>query len=127
MNWKIINDNTYKENFKTLDFHTKFITFLGFLKDRRLASCSYDGLFNIYNKESFNLEVSIKHISIVSLFIQLNDERIATLSDDIIISLLHKNNKFEIEQVLEEQTDDCFDPNIIYKIIEVKENELLSI
>lgn len=98
MNGEIINDNIYKENFKTLDFHTKSITFLGILKDGRLASCSYDGLFNIYNKESFNLEVSIKHISIVILFIQLKDERIITLSDDIVISRLYKNNKFEIEQ-----------------------------
>ena len=73
------------------------------------------------------MEISIRNIGLISSFIQLKDERIITLSEEITLILLYENNTFEIEQVLEEQTDNYSDPYFVVKKIEVKENELLSI
>ena len=40
---------------------------------------------------------------------------------------LENSNNFDIENVLEETTDNWFDGIIIYKIIEIKDNEIVSI
>ena len=50
--------NSFKTNFKTLNNHTDWIYHIDKLNDGRLISCSYE--LNIYKKDSYNLQLSIK-------------------------------------------------------------------
>ena len=52
--------NLMKTNFKILNYHTSIVFHLSQLKDGRLISCSDDCTLNIYKKETFELQLSIK-------------------------------------------------------------------
>ena len=113
-----------KNNFKTLNFHTSTILHLCQLKDGRLVSCAFDGLLTIYNKNSFNFELSIKeHFGPIRSIVQLNDERIITCSQDKTMKIIKLigEDKYEIDQTLTGHKD------WVINVIEIKENELISI
>ena len=124
MELKNINTNSFKNNFKTLPYHTNWIFHLDKLKDGRLISCSYDKSLNIYKKDSYDLQLSIKeHSSGINSFTQLNNGKILTCSSDKTIKIIEltEEDKYKVIQTLEGHT------NTVCKIIEIKENELISI
>ena len=89
---------------KTLNNPNKAVNIIFQLKDGRLISCSEDGTLNIYNKDNFEIDLSIKeHSDEILSCIQLNDERIVTCSKDSTMKIikLKEDNKFEIEASLE--------------------------
>ena len=116
--------NFLQNNFKVLKNHKNCIYHLSELKDGRLASCSEDKTFNIYQKDTFKLDLSIKeHINYISSFTQLHDERIITCSGDKTMKIIKliEEKKYKIEQILTGHKDG------VMKVIEIKENELLSV
>ena len=119
-----ISLNSFNKNIKTIKYHSECINYISQLKDGRLASCSNDNSFNIYKKDSYELELSIKeHSDWITSFTELNDRRIITCSGDKTMKLikLKEENKYEIQQTLKGHID------TVYKIIEIKENELISL
>ena len=52
--------NSFKTNFKTLNNHTNWISHIDKLNDGRLISCSADKSLNIYKKDTYDLQLSIK-------------------------------------------------------------------
>ena len=116
--------NLLKTNFKTLNNHTGTVCYLSQLKDGRLISSSYDNSLNIYKKDSFELELSIKeHSSCVIFFTQLNNYNIITCSDDKTLNVIKliDENKYNLEQKLSGHTSD------VMNVIEIRENELISV
>lgn len=115
--------NLCQNNFKTLSNHSHWVCFLSKLQDGRLASSSNDCSINIYKKDSFELQLSIKeHSGPVRYFIQLQNGNLVTCSADKtmnIIKLLDEN-KYKVEQKLKEHT------SCVSNVIEVKDNEILS-
>ena len=120
---KTIN-SSFQSNFKKLNNHTSYVYYISKLNDGRLISCSCDNLLNIYKKDTYELQVSVKeHEETIYCFTQLKDGRIITCSEDKtmkIIKLL-EDNKYQIDQTLEGHK------NAVYKVIEIKDNELISI
>ena len=77
LNEEAIKSNSFKNNFKTLKIHTSYVYHLSKLNDGRLISCGADWLLNIYKKDSYELQLSIKeHLNWILSFTQLNDGRI---------------------------------------------------
>ncbi len=116
--------NFLKNNFKILKYHSKYITYLSALNDGRLASCSGDQKFNIYKKDSFELQLSFQiNSSYINSFTQLNDGKIIICSGDKTMKIIEliNNNKYKIKQILIGHTRD------VMKVIEIKTNELISI
>ena len=118
------NTNLLKINFKTLKYHTGPIYYLSKLKDGRLISCSYDKLLNIYHKDTFELQISIKeNLRGIISFTQLNNGKLITSSSDETMKIIKLigEDKYEIEQILQGHK------NSVMKVIEIRENELISI
>jgi len=86
--FKNINQNTGqtnhpKSNIKTSNNHTSQINHSSTLKDGRLISSSADNTINIYKKDIFELQLSIKeHTSDVLFFTLLHEDRIISCSCD---------------------------------------------
>ena len=127
--FKTFLTNLYQPNYlknmiKTLNNHTKAINYLDKLFDGRLVSCSNDTTLKIFNKNTNELELSIKeHLFPVRSFTQLKNGKIITCSDDKtmkIIKLIDKD-KYEVEETLRGHTE------AVYKVIEIRQNELISI
>ena len=119
-----IISNPFKKNFKQLEEHTDYISYIDKLQDGRLVSCSFDNSLNIYNNDTYELQLSIeKHTDYIRSFTQIKDGRIITCSSDntMLIIRLIEEDKYKIEQILRGHT------NEVCKIIEIKENELISI
>ena len=113
-----------KNNIKILNYHTEIINHLGILKDGRLVSCSDDSSFNIYNINSYELQLSIKeHSNGILSFTQLNNGLIITCSKDKTMKVIKliNDDKYEIIQTLIGHN------NTVMKVIEIKNNELISI
>ena len=74
---KDYNEDIYKFSLKcikTVDNPNKAVNILLQLKDGRLISCSEDGTLNVYNKDSYEISLSIKeHSDEIYSCIQLND------------------------------------------------------
>jgi len=116
--------NLIKNNFKTLNNHTSNIYHLTKLKDGRLASCSNDYSINIYNRYSFELQLSIQeHSNYIAFFTQLNNNKIITCSGDKTMNIIRLINdyKYEVEQKLLGHSRE------VWKVIEIRENELISV
>ena len=116
--------NSFKTNFKTLNNHTSQINHIDKLNDGRLISCSDDKSLNIYKKDTYDLQLSIKeHSDGIASFTELHDRRIITCSGDKTMKIIKLigEDKYQIEQTLQAHT------NTVYKIIEIKENILISI
>jgi len=116
--------NLFKNNFKTINNHSNSIMHLSKLKDGRLISSLYDCTLNIYKKDSFELQLSIKeHSSYVQCFIQLQNDKIVTCSNDKTMNIikLTNENKYILEQKLQGHS------GYVGNVIEIKENELISV
>lgn len=121
---KVTQSNPFKNNFKVINNHTSSIVYLSQLKDRRLASSSNDCCLNIYKKETFEIQLSIKEdTSPPRSFTEISNERIFACYDNGIIRLIKliREDKYQVEQVLKEHS------SYARKIIEIKENELISV
>ena len=118
-------DTFLKTNIKTIIQHTKYITQLSKLKDGRLISSSFDGLLNIYNKETFELELSIKEHQNLPIFsfTFLHNDNIITCSADETMNIieLKNDNTYILKQKLIGHSDN------VCRVIEIKENELISV
>ena len=89
-----------------------------------MASCSDDCNLNIYKKESFELQISIKpHSDWIYSFTELSDGRIITCFADKTMKIIKliDEDKYKIEQTLKGHND-C-----VLKVIEIRKNELISI
>ena len=116
--------NLFKKNFKTLNNHTKYIYHLSKLKDGRLISCSGDSTLNIYKKDSFELQLSIKeHSDEVFFCTQLINDKIITCSKDNTMNIIKliDENKYNLEQKLTGHN------SYVNNVIEIRENELISV
>ena len=123
-NMKITQSNPFNNNFKVLNNHTNYVAYLSQLKDGRLASTSSDYCLNIYKRETFELQLSIKEdTSSPRSFTEISNERIFACYDNGIIRLIKLigEDKYQVEQVLKEHS------SLARKIIEIKENELISV
>ena len=112
------------KNFKILKDHSSTINYLNQLRDGRLVSCSSDKTLKIYDKFSFNLQLTIdQHLDYVYSFTELNDGRIISCSKDKTMKVIKLigEDKYHIEQTLEGHTGE------VYKIIEIKDKQLISI
>ena len=120
---KNIQIETFKNNFKTIKNHSGNILYLLKLRDGRLASSSGDNSLNIYNKDTFELEISIKeHQYGIPSFTEINNNRIITCSDDSSMKLIKiEKNKYQVEQVIGDHKKN------VRKIIEIKDNIFVSI
>ena len=116
--------NSLKNNFLTIKNHSTSICHLSQLNDGRLISSSNDSTLNIYQKDTFELQLSIKeHSSGVSFFTQLHNDKIISCSWDHtmnIIKLLDEN-KYILEQKLTGHN------HYVCNAIEIKENEIISV
>ena len=109
---------------KTIDNPHKAVHIMLQLKDERLISGSEDGYLTVYNKDNFEVDLSIKvHSEDIYSCIQLNDGRILTCSKDSTMKIikLKDDNKYEIEASLESHK------NTVLNAIEIKENKIISI
>ena len=109
--------------FKELKTHKDWICYLHKLKDGRLVSCSGDKTLKIYNKNSFEVELTInEHSNSVISFTELKNGKIITCSADKTMKVIKLVNiyEYEIEQIL--IGNEC-----IFKVIEIRDNELISI
>ncbi len=116
--------NPLNNNFKILKNHNSDIYYLSQLKDGRLISCSLDRLLNIYKKDSYELQLSIKeHNGWIATFTQLQNGNIITCSEDQTMKLIKLINedKYEIKQTLKGHL------RTVQKVIELKDSQLLSI
>ena len=120
---KSMKFDSFQNNFKIIKNHTSSILYLLMLNDGRLASSSSDFSLNIYKKDSFGLEISIKeHQCGIPSFTQMNDGRIITCSDDNSMKLIKiEKNKYNVEQVIKEHQKS------VRKIIEIKGNIYASV
>ncbi len=118
-----IKSNSLQNNFKTLNNHKHYVYLVSKLNDGRLISCSYDNSLNIYDKDSFELQLSIKeNTNPIYTFTQLIDGRIITCSSDKTMKIIKLIgiDKYQIDQILEGHN------NEVYKVIEINKNELIS-
>ena len=114
----------FQNCFKQLNTHTGWISKLSILKDGRLASCSCDNTLNIYKKDTFEIQLSIKeHNSSILSFTQLNNDNIITCSDDNTMNIIKliDDNKYNLEQKLIGHS------NWVSNVIEIRNNELISV
>ena len=92
--------NSFTNNFKILKNHTDYILHIDKLNDGRLISCSSDSSLNIYKKDSYDLQLSIKeHSNEIRSFTELNDRRIITCSADKTMKIIKLigEDKYQIE------------------------------
>ena len=114
----------FQNCFKQLNTHTSAISQLSILKDGRLASCSGDSTLNIYKKDTFEIQLSIKeHNSWIYSFTQLNNDNIITCSADNTMNIIKliDDNKYNLEQKLIGHS------NYVSNVIEIRNNELISV
>ena len=113
----ITQTNLLKRNFKTLNNHTSYVYHLSQLKDGRLISGSADCTLNIYKKDTFELQLSIKeHSSVIECFTQLNNDKIITCSADKTMNIIKliSEDKYNLEQKLIGHN------NPVYNVIEIR-------
>ena len=117
-------DDGSLECIKSIDCQDKAVKMLLELQDGRLLSALRDGTINIYKKDSYEIDLSIKaHSKDINSAIQLSDERILTCSEDNTMKVikLTDDNKYIIESSLESHD------NEVLNAIEIKNNEIISV
>ena len=94
------------------------------LKDGRLLASYGSGLMNIYNKDNFEIQLSLyPHTLSLEYCTQLNNGNLLTCSHDRtmkIIKLINDNNYIIEQQLLGHSSYIC-------KAIEIRDNELISV
>ena len=115
-------DINIKEPIHILNNHTSAVYCLTVLKDGRLVSGSLDKSIIIYNKKTYQPDITIKeHKNAINCITTLSSGTLASCSWDNTIKLFNiKDNKYEILQILQDHTDQ------VYKIIELKNESLVS-
>ena len=108
---------------KIIKSHSKSVNHISILQDGRLASCSSDNSFIIYDIKTFEPQITCNlHSSGIFSFTQLEDGRIITCSEDKTMKMIKVDNeKYTIEQTLQGHNGK------VVKIIEFNKNELISI
>ena len=122
-------DNSY-DNYKIekknpiykLTNHTSYVFCLCVLNDGRLVSGSDDKSIIIYNKTTYKPDIIIKeHKDYITCITKLSSGILASCSFDKTINLFNINGmKYEILQTLN------YHSNYVYKIIELKNKNLVS-
>ena len=124
INYELYNnfDISTKKQIQTLNSHTNWIYCLALLDDGRLVSGSADKDIIIYNKSTFEPDITIKeHNSNVFSIIKLKSGILVSCSDDKTIKLFNiKEKSYDNLQTLN------YHKNSIYKIMEIKNNYLAS-
>ena len=118
------HSNSFNQYFRTIKDNFDSILYLSELKDGRLASSSSDNSLKIYKKDTFELQMSIIiHNKGIPSFTQINDGRIIICGDDCIINVIKLigDEQFNVEQTFRNHSQS------VRKIIEIKENILISI
>jgi len=115
-------DIKLKEPIYILNNHANEICSLTILKDGRLVSGSLDKSIIIYNKETYQPDLTIKeHNNGIIYVTTLNSGILASCSFDKTINLFNiKDNKYEILQTLNHHDDS------VNKILELKNKSLVS-
>jgi len=115
-------DIKLKEPIHILNNHTDLVSCLSILKDGRLISGSWDKSIIIYNKETYQPDLTIKeHNGAITCITTLSSSILASCSRDKTIKLFSiKDNKYKILQTLNYHKDR------VYKIIELKNKSLVS-
>ena len=131
----IIESNNFVSSLYKLGFRNSFkklsngngagrINHILKLKDGRLLASYGTGLTNIYNKDNFEIQLSLRpHYFSLEYCTQLNNGNVLTCSHDktmTIIKLINDNN-YNIEQQLLGHS------SYICKAIELRDNELISV
>ena len=119
-----IKPNSLKNNFKILQYHTDSISYLSKLIDGRLISCSWDKSLNIYKKDTYELQLSIKeHTDCVSSFTQVKNGKIITCSSDKSMKIIQliEEDKYIIDQILLGHSD------WVMKVLEINDYMIISV
>ena len=113
--------NLLKNNFKTLNNHSNYIFFISQLKDGRLISSSGDSTLNVYKKDTYELQFTIKeHSRTARCFTQLINGKIITCSSDASMNVIQliDEDRYQLEQKLTGHNGN------VRNVIEIRENEL---
>ena len=128
----IINQNNddsdssiaFFNNFKTIEFHEDYILNLIYLKDGRLSACFQSGLVKIFNKDTYDIDLSINEHSNKTVFfhLQLSNNNIVTCSADKTLKIIQliNFNKYKVIQTL------IGHESCIYKALELKNGNIIS-
>ena len=124
INYELYNnfDISTKKPIHSLNSHTSWVYCLTMLEDGRLVSGSADKDIIVYNKTTFEPDLTIKeHNSNVFSIIKLSSGILASCSDDKTIKFFNiKEKSYENLQTLNYHKDS------IYQIIELKNKHLVS-
>ena len=115
-------DINSRELITKINKHTDTVYCFTIIKDGRLVSGSCDNLIIIYNKKTYQPNITIKeHKDAINCITTLSSGILASCSWDKTIKLFNiKDNKYEILQILNNHTDS------VYKIIELRNKSLVS-
>ena len=114
---------------KTFDkFHSKQVSFLYQLSDKRIVSCAYDGSISItsfnYLDNTFNSSIIIKnaHTKVVTSVCEISNKRIVSASFDYSLKVWDISNIRQIQPIstIKEHT------GIIYKVISLTNDRFCS-
>jgi hypothetical protein len=90
----ILNDKIENlTNTKNIQPHTSYISNIILLQNGKIASSSHDSYIKIYNKDTFEIEISIKENSYVDWIEQIKDGTLISCPRDKTIRLYEINDK----------------------------------
>ena len=107
-------------NTKTIQPHTYYISNIILLQNNKLATSSLDGYIKIYNKDTFEPEISIKENSCVDWIEQIKDGTLISCPRDNTIRLYEiKDKSYNTINVLKESSS-------AWKMKELQSGKLIS-
>ena len=114
--WKFEN----LTNTKTIQPHTSYISNIILLQNNKLATSSHDGYIKIYNKDTFEPEISIKENSYIDWIEQVKDGTLISCPRDNTIRLYEiKDKSYNTINVLKESSS-------AWKMKELQSGKLIS-
>ena len=107
-------------NTKTIQPHTSYISNIILLQNNKLATSSHDGYIKIYNKDTFEPEISIKENSYIDWIEQVKDGTLISCPRDNTIRLYEiKDKSYNTINVLKESSS-------AWKMKELQSGKLIS-
>ena len=107
-------------NTKTIQPHTSCISNIILLQNNKLATSSHDGYIKIYNKDTFEPEISIKENSYIDWIEQIKDGTLISCPRDNTIRLYEiKDKSYNTINVLKESSS-------AWKMKELQSGKLIS-
>ena len=107
-------------NTKTIQPHTSYISNIILLQNNKLATSSLDGYIKIYNKDTFEPEISIKENSYIDWIEQVKDGTLISCPRDNTIRLYEiKDKSYNTINVLKESSS-------AWKMKELQSGKLIS-